>query len=165
MGNSVVDYAIEFVASQGGSQPNYKCGDGVCMETQRQERIDPLEKLVNQQDRTIELLCTTLNFVRSMLGISDDVSLSYKELIELDNNEGFPYLSAVITKDPTTKSMSTSNSSIPPTSKSMSILTGSSGEDAQNVFSNSVLKIHHANKIKHGRFECIVISGLPVRFD
>ena len=100
MGNSVVDDAIEFVASQGGSQPNYKCGDGdgVRMETQRKERIDALEKLVNQQDRTIKLLCTRLNFVMSMLGISDDVSLSHKEIIELDNNEEFPYLSAAITK-------------------------------------------------------------------
>ena len=166
MGNSVVDDSIEFVASQGESQPNYKCGDGdgVRMDTQRQERIDALEKLVSQPDRTIKLLCTRLSFVMSMLGISDEVSLSHKEIIELDNNEEFPYLSAV--KDPITKSISTSNPFIPPASKDMSNITGSSGKDAQNVFSNAVLKaVYHENKIKHGGSKCIVVSGLPVRSD
>jgi len=166
LGNSIVDEAIEFVASQGSSHSNSKDGDSVCMETQRQERIDALEKLVNQQDRTIKLLNARLNFVMSMLGISDDSSHSHKEIIDLDNNEEFPYMSAIITKDPNTKSMSTSDSSIPPASKSMSITSRSSVKDAHNVFSNAVMKaVYHENQIKDGRSKCVVVSGLPVRYD
>ena len=52
MDNSVVDDAIEFVTSQGGSQSNYKDDDGVCMETQRQERISaPKNWLINKIER------------------------------------------------------------------------------------------------------------------
>ena len=48
----------------------------------------------------------------------------------------------------------------------MSIITGSSDKDAQNVFSNAVLKaIYHENQIKYGHSKCVVVSGLPVRSD
>jgi len=58
----------------------------------------------------------------SMLGISDDVSLPHKSVIDLDDNDTFPNLPTAITKDPITKRVSTSDTSIPTTSKSMSTI-------------------------------------------
>ena len=45
----------------------------------------------------IKLSNTRLNFVMSIPGISDDVSLSYSQIIDLDNDAEFPDLPTVTT--------------------------------------------------------------------